>query len=72
MFKPLYYRRYLDDTIGVLTTKDQYNNFYNHINGYLPCEHVFTVEERNEKLSFLDVLLVKGDLSGFLCLPQDN
>ena len=33
-FKPLYYRRYLDDIFAVFSTKKQYMKFYDHISGY--------------------------------------
>ena len=62
-FKPLYYRRYLDDIFAVFSTKEQYMQFYDHISGY-HANIEFTVEEElNGKLSFLDVMVTKEDLS---------
>ena len=56
-FKPIYYRRYLDDIFAIFSSKEQISKFYEYINNY----HInieFTVEEESEgKLSFLDVLV---------------
>ena len=58
-FKPLFYRRYVDDTFVVFENKSQANKFFEYIN----VQHKnikFTMDhEINGKLSFLDLLIEK-------------
>ena len=60
-FKPLIYRRYVDDTFMIFEREEQINQFYEYLNK----QHQkisFTMEkEENNKLPFLDLLLEKNN-----------
>ena len=61
-FKPLFYRRYVDDTFTLFNSIEEANKFLEYINQQHP-NIKFTIEsENNKKLPFLDTLLSKtGD-----------
>ena len=63
-FKPLFYRRYVDDTFMIFKKKEHVDQFFNYINE----KHrniKFTKENENEdKLDFLDVRINKREVSG--------
>ena len=59
-FKPILYRRYVDDTFIIFKQKNDAINFFNYLNNQHP-NVTFTKEEENErKLPFLDVLVTKS------------
>ena len=54
-FKPMFYRRYVDDTFVLFSNMDAAQNFLNFINNYHP-NISFTMDVENEnKLPFLDI-----------------
>ena len=56
-FKPVLYKRYLDDTFCLFRNQNDSNQFLKYINEFHPNIH-FTVEhEAGQKLPFLDVLV---------------
>ena len=56
-FKPIYYKRYVDDIIAVFENETQARDFLEHLNSRHP-NIKFTIEcENDKKLPFLDVLL---------------
>ena len=58
-FKPLLYRRYVDDTFCLFKDKNEVDHFLNFINSIHPNIH-FTVEvENGSSLPFLDILVEK-------------
>ena len=60
-FKPIFYRRYLDDTFVIFEEESQVTCFLNYINS-LHDNIQFTVERENEnKLAFLDVSVERLD-----------
>ena len=60
-FKPLYYKRYVDDTFTIFEDNSSAMNFLNFINSQHP-NIKFTIEvEKNKRLSFLDVLINKDN-----------
>ena len=57
-FKPVFYRRYVDDTFVLLTDKSHAAQFSNYINRQQDNIN-FTMEtESNNSLSFLDVFFL--------------
>lgn len=63
--KPLYYRRYLDDTFAIFHNEAQADHFLTFLNNQHP-NITFTIEkEFNNKLPFLDVLVDKNDNQTF-------
>ena len=67
-FKPILYRRYVDDTFLIFKERSHIDEFCNYLNSKHPNIH-FTKEYENEgKLSFLDVNVCKeerGETMGF-------
>ena len=64
-FKPLFYRRYLDDTFVIFNNESQAQDFFNYVNRQ-HCNIKFTMETENQNsLSFLDVTVTRenGQLS---------
>lgn len=58
-FKPLYYRRYVDDILALFSSSDHAQSFLNYINLSHPNIQ-FTLEvENNNTLPFLDVLVTR-------------
>ena len=62
-FKPIFYRRYVDDTFLAFKTKDHIQQFHNYVN----VKHhslKFTYDiENNDSLPFIGVLVTKSDCS---------
>ena len=60
-YRPLFYRRYVDDTIALFRSREASENFLEHINGLHPNIN-FTIEhEHDNKLAFLDILITRTD-----------
>ena len=60
-FRPLSYKRYVDDTIAFFRTKEAAERFLEYINGLHPNIQ-FTIEhEHNNQLPFLDILITRTD-----------
>ena len=60
-FRPLFYKRYVDDTIALFRSRDQAEQFLEHINDLHP-NIKFTIEhESNNQLPFLDILISRTD-----------
>ena len=58
-YRPLFYRRYVDDTFTLFKSRDDADNFLQHINSLHP-NIKFTIEhEQNNKLAFLDILITR-------------
>ena len=58
-FKPLYYKRYVDDTFLVFRHENQIQQFLDYLNSKHP-NIKFTCEiEENSQISFLDVLITR-------------
>ena len=63
-FKPVLYRRYVDDTFCLFNRRDDVDRFLQHINSFHQnIKFTFEIEENNT-LPFLDVL-VEGSLTVF-------
>jgi hypothetical protein len=59
-FKPILYKRYMDDTFVLFKNKDQSSKFLNYINEFHP-NIKFTIEnEENNCLPFLDILVERN------------
>ena len=58
-FKPLYYKRYLDDTFIVFNSEDQAENFFNFLNSKHDNINFTMEKEQQSCLSFLDVTVKK-------------
>ena len=57
---PSLYRRYVDDTFALFSSRDESLKFFNELNSM--CCLQFTIdEEEDNKLPFLDVLVVRND-----------
>ena len=56
-FKPVMYKRYVDDTFALFTNKSQAEQFFNYINSIHPNISFTAEHEDDNKLSFLDVLI---------------
>ena len=67
-YKPVSYKRYVDDTFLLFRPKDHIENFQ----GYLNCQHLsikFTSEiEENKSISFLDIKISRVLKALFLYL----
>ena len=65
-FKPVYYKRYMDDTFLLFSSKDHYKKFFRYINSRHK-NMSFTYEvENDDKLPFLDVLVCRESCSSQL------
>ena len=65
-FKPLYYKRYMDDTFLLFSSEDHYKKFFRYINSRHK-NMSFTYEvESDDKLPFLDVLVSRENCSSQL------
>ena len=63
-FKPLFYKRYLDDTFVLFSRQDQAQSFFNFINNVHPNIQ-FTMEQENSgKLPFLDTSVSRNIKDG--------
>ena len=60
-FMPVYYKRYMDDTFLLFSTRDHIKKFLRFINSRHK-NMSFTYEvENNDKLPFLDILVIRED-----------
>ena len=60
-YRPLFYRRYVDDTFALFRSREAAENFLQHINSLHPNIR-FTIEhEHDNKLAFLDILITRTD-----------
>ena len=60
-FVPLFYRRYIDDTFVLFSSSDHVKNFFVYINSrHKNMSFTYEVEENN-KLSFLDVSVIREE-----------
>ena len=60
-FKPLFYRRYVDDTFVLFRDMSHADEFLNYINSF-HSNIQFTIElEENNKISFLDILISRNE-----------
>ena len=59
-FRPIIYRRYVDDTFLIFRKKEHVMLFFNYLNSKHP-KIKFTKEEGNKRLPFLDLLLEKNN-----------
>ena len=60
-FKPIIYKRYVDDTFVVFRHKDHIPLFFSYINSKHPNIKFTKEEESENKLPFLDILIKKND-----------
>ena len=54
-FKPVFYRRYVDDIFVLFESAEHLSKFCNYINTYHPNMSFSFQQEKNGKLSFLDI-----------------
>ena len=62
-FKPLFYRRYVDDTFFLFSCEDHVKKFLNYMNSRHVNIHFTFETESNNKLAFLDVLVCREGTS---------
>ena len=66
VFKPIFYRRYIDDTFLLFKDKSHVTQFLNYLNSK-HCSIKFTHEcESNKEINFLDITVTRHDNS-FQC-----
>ena len=58
-FKPVYYKRYVDDTFVLFKEESHVQLFLNHINSFHSNIHFTKETEINNKLNFLDCTIVR-------------
>ena len=58
-FKPLFYRRYVDDTFVLFNSDTHANKFLNYLNGKHPNIEFTLESELNNSISFLDIVITK-------------
>ena len=56
IFRPSFYRRYLDDTFAIFSSEHEANQFFNFINSAHPNIKFTMEKEHNNSLPFLDLL----------------
>ena len=61
IFKPQFYRRYMDDTFTIFDNANQANKFLRYMNEKHPKIKFFLEMERDNKLPFLYLLIDKSD-----------
>ena len=60
-FMPMFFKRYVDDTLAFFNDLDHGNRFLTHINSIHP-NIKFTIElEKDNSLPFLDINITRGD-----------
>lgn len=59
-FKPLFYRRYLDDTFVVFKNEEEGEKFFHYLNLLHPNMSFTMEKEENNSLSFLDVTVTRS------------
>ena len=60
-FKPLFYRRYVDDTFAIFNSEENANRFVNYLNGKHPNMQFTLEKEDQNRISFLDILVTKSE-----------
>ena len=60
--KPLFYRRYVDDTFVLFESQDKLIKFRDYFNGFHPNMSFSHEVERDEKLRFLDVNVFREEV----------
>ena len=60
-FKPVYYRRYVDDVIVLFKDKSHVPLFHNYLNQQHPNMKFTCEEEKDKQLSFLDILIKRDN-----------
>ena len=58
-FRPILYKRYVDDTFLIFETQEQIDGFFNYINSQHPNIRFTRENESNNKISFLDLNVKK-------------
>ena len=58
-FKPLYYKRYVDDVFAIFSNEEQSEIFFRYLNNKHPNIKFTLEKEENGKLSFLDIFIEK-------------
>ena len=58
-FAPIYYRRYMDDTFVLFSSSDHVNKFHKYLNSRHKNMNFTHELEENNKLAFLDVLVIR-------------
>ena len=71
-FKPLLYKRYVDDTFLIFKKKEHVNRFLVYLNNKHRNINFTLEEERNNNLSFLDVNITKHFNAGNFSLDFSN
>ena len=61
MYKPIVYKRYVDDIFALFSEKNKAELFLEHINGVHPNIKFTVEEENNRNLTFLDVSITRHD-----------
>ena len=56
-FKPAFYRRYVDDTFVLFESAEHLSKFRNYSNTWHPNISFFFEQEKNQILSFLDIVV---------------
>ena len=68
-FKPCYYRRYVDDILVLFTSPQHLEAFQNFLNGR-HANMSFTIEsEKQNRMSYLDVQIIREDKTFSPSLP---
>jgi hypothetical protein len=62
-FKPLYYRRYVDDTFVLFKTEQHAEQFLHYLNEQHPNIEFTLEKENNNSLAFLDILITKTGMT---------
>ena len=60
-FKPIFYKRYVDDTFVLFRDQSHADLFFNFINGFHPNIEFSMDTENNDQLPFLDVLISRSN-----------
>ena len=61
-FKPIFYKRYIDDTVAAFQDHNQAHQFLNYINQTHPSIKFTMDSENNNCLNFLDITVTRSDL----------
>jgi hypothetical protein len=64
-FRPVYYKRYVDDIFVLLPSSDCLNSFKEYLNKQHPNMHFTSEEEENNELPFLDIFVKRTQTSFF-------
>ena len=63
-YRPLFYKRYVDDTIALFRSREAAETFLEYINGLHPNIQFSIEHERDNQLAFLDILITRTE-NGF-------